>query len=58
MVACSATLLGSKACAKDLGVPYDAAVYADASTATGIAKRRGAGPFKRVRHTRTQSFWL
>ena len=55
MVACSAELLGLQACARDLGVSYKLAVYADASAALGIVKRRGIG---KVRHIRTQSLWL
>ena len=55
MVACSAELLGLQACARDLGLGYKLAVYADASAALGIVKRRGIG---NVRHIRTQSLWL
>ena len=55
MVACSAELLGLQACARDLGLDYKLAVYADASAALGIVKRRGIG---KVRHIRTQSLWL
>ena len=55
MVACSAELLGIQACAADLGLLYDASVYADASAALGIVQRRGIG---KVRHLRTQSLWL
>ena len=55
MVACSAELLGVQACARDLGMEYTAAVYADASAALGIVQRRGIG---KVRHLRTQSLWL
>ena len=55
MVACSAELLGIQACAKDLGIPFGVSVYADASAALGIIKRRGVG---KLRHIRTQSLWL
>ena len=55
MVSCSAELLGIQACAADLGLEFDASVYADASAALGIVQRRGIG---KVRHIRTQSLWL
>ena len=55
MVSCSAELLGIQACAADLGLVFDASVYADASAALGIVQRRGIG---KVRHIRTQSLWL
>ena len=43
MVACSCELLGIQSCARDLGIVVGAAVYADASAALGIIKRRGSG---------------
>ena len=55
MVSCSCDLLGLQSCAKDLGMVICAAVYADASAALGIIKRRGIG---KLRHIRTQSLWL
>ena len=55
MVSCSAELLGIQACSADLGLTFDASVYADASAALGIVQRRGIG---KVRHIRTQSLWL
>ena len=44
-----------QACAKDMGILIGASVYADASAALGIIKRRGIG---KLRHIRTQSLWL
>ena len=55
MVACSAEVLGIQSCAKDLGMDYAGAIYADASAALGIVMRRGIG---KVRHIRVQSLWL
>ena len=55
VVACSAETLGLQSCAKDLGIELGAGIYADASAAIGIIKRRGVG---KVRHIRTQSLWL
>ena len=55
MVACSAELLGLQAYAKYLGIELQVAVYADASAALGIVKRRGLG---KVWHIRTQALWL
>ena len=55
MVACSTELLGLQACARDLGISLGVSVYADASAALGIIKRRGIG---KMRHIQTQSLWL
>ena len=55
MVACSCELLGIQSCAKDLGITLGASVYADASAALGIIKRRGIG---KLRHIQTQCLWL
>ena len=55
MVACSCELLGIQSCARDLGIPLGASVYADASAALGIIQRRGIG---KMRHIQTQCLWL
>ena len=55
MVSCSAEILGIQACARDMGMYFEATIYADASAALGIVQRRGIG---KVRHIRTQSLWL
>ena len=43
VVACSAETLGLQSCARDLGMELQAGVYADASAAFGIIKRRFVG---------------
>ena len=55
MVACVSELSGIRACAKDIAIDIGVFVYADASTALGIIKRRGVG---KLRHIRTQCLGL